>query len=289
MSPIAFYILSAVAAAGEPNASYTTCEPASADPHVHIIAADDDDLKLTAAIAAIANATASRSVTKLQLATTLAFTDPDPLWIPEPGTELRTALETYLADWLLETINAGLVDAETSLVGVQSVEIDSIEQTRMEGHHEQLYYAFINTVLTVELLAADDACTSSVVSVEQLRHGNSCSGSADTIADAMTAASSALQDALRDDDRALAFEEGLEEALLSFTESSSEKRQGRSQGNSVSWNGELRVDDEFELMVDGTRLSLRAVNELRQELQLVEEMRLEWLRRRGGDSGDEEE
>jgi hypothetical protein len=57
----------------------------------------------------------------------------------------------------------------------------------------------------------------------------------------------------------------------------------------VSWNGELRVDDEFELMVDGTRLSLRAVNELRQELQLVEEMRLEWLRRRGGDSGDEEE
>jgi len=57
----------------------------------------------------------------------------------------------------------------------------------------------------------------------------------------------------------------------------------------VSWNGELRVDDEFELMVDGTRLSLRAVNELRQELQLVEEMRLEWLRRRGEDSGDEEE
>lgn len=57
----------------------------------------------------------------------------------------------------------------------------------------------------------------------------------------------------------------------------------------MSWNGELRVDDEFELMVDGTRLSLRAVNELRQELQLVEEMRLEWLRRRGGDSGDEEE
>ena len=52
---------------------------------------------------------------------------------------------------------------------------------------------------------------------------------------------------------------------------------------------QLRVDDEFELMVDGTRLSLRAVNELRQELQLVEEMRLEWLRRRGGDSGDEEE
>ena len=57
----------------------------------------------------------------------------------------------------------------------------------------------------------------------------------------------------------------------------------------MSWNGELRVDDEFELMVDGTRLSLRAVNELRQELQLVEEMRLEWLRRRGEDSGDEEE
>ena len=42
------------------------------------------------------------------------------------------------------------------------------------------------------------------MSVEQLRHGNSCSGSADTIADAMTAASSALQDALRDDDRAAA-------------------------------------------------------------------------------------
>ena len=79
------------------------------------------------------------------------------------------------------------------------------------------------------------------------------------------------------------------DAVERASKSIAEKRQGRSQGNSVSWNGELRVDDEFELMVDGTRLSLRAVNELRQELQLVEEMRLEWLRRRGGDSGDEEE
>jgi hypothetical protein len=233
MTPIAYMFTAVVAASAPSNTSYA-CELAS---HVDT-AADTVDCTTGRNSSADGGGTA-----KLELATTLTFADadavwqptvdhPDPAWIPEPGSELRTALETDIADGLHEIMGASLADA--GVAGVQSVEIASVEQGRMDAHGQPVYYAFVDVVLTVDV-HADEAC----ISVDRLRHGNSCTESANAIADALKVASSTLEHALYEDEFTAKFTESGEDGF-----SSAEARAG-----------------DFELLVEGRRLSSR---ELRQ-------------------------
>jgi hypothetical protein len=233
MTPIAYMFTAVVAASAPSNTSYA-CELA-----LHVdTAADTVDCTTGRNSSADGGGTA-----KLELATTLTFADadavwqptvdhPDPGWIPEPGSELRTALETDIADGLHEIMDASLADA--GVAGVQSVEIASVEQGRMDAHGQPVYYAFVDVVLTVDV-HADEAC----ISVDQLRHGNSCTESANAVADALKVASSTLEHALYEDEFTAKFTESGEDGF-----SSAEARAG-----------------DFELLVEGRRLSSR---ELRQ-------------------------
>jgi hypothetical protein len=187
-----------------------------------------------------ADARSGSAHAKLQLATTLTFADPDtvwedhsdPVWVPELGTALRTALENEIADGLHEIIGAWIEDAAATSVaaGVRSVEIASIEQGRMDAHGPPVYYAFVEVVLTVDV-HANEAC----LSADQLLHGKLCAEPANAIADTMKAASSVLWEALYKG-----------ELAVRFTESGEDGFSG----------AEPRASD-FELLVDGQRLTSR--------------------------------
>lgn len=128
--------------------------------------------------------------------------------VPELGTELRAALESELADSLLE----GLQDASSlggGAAAAQGAAVTSITEGQMDGHWPPVHYAFVDVSIEIGVYAQ-----ASCLKAGQLRRAaESCRASVHAVADGMDAASASLAVALSDLD--ICFTESCEDEYSS--------------------------------------------------------------------------